>query len=440
MKESIEFRTDFGGVPLVSEAEFERLLSKEFEASEPKVRVEAARAAANATSTVTLGLFGFPESGWLSTQLLAVARDWSLDEDGYAQTRDFYLAAIGVEGEAEFVSGSQLAFANAPSEPKCEARVRGCRPTANSDSPFLTWASGEEGAVGLPSAVALNFESPPGPLNASGLRPALRMYGRPDFKYTTWNEFQCHEEVRVGKCAEPLPARGLEKSANVIHAVKADGIVVVRESEFVRALNNDSEYKPDEAALSDAILLVTQGNSSSTVGLVASVEYGAKLEVTNAIVLRDWGFSAEGRMEGTEWFVFHGRLVGEFEVVGLQPSLLLTDLPLAFDTVLGPCGLGQIPTGSTECGPIQCIPKTVPVFANMRFGAQRWAQGMSRVSMRMPLPGFPTRNTSYLCSEFLPPDDPTMEWCRSNFEECNGVDDNCNKVVDEGGVCEIKCD
>lgn len=182
MRQRAEFRTEFDTIPIVSEIEFQRLLSRDFKSSDPKVRAEAARAAALTTSKPTLGLFGLPESGWLSTQLLAVARDWSIDEDGYAQTRDFYLAAVNLEGEGEFARSSELALTERLAPPSCEARVRGCRPAANSSNDFLTWASGEEGALGLPSAVTLNFESPPGPLNASGMRPALRAYGRPNSK------------------------------------------------------------------------------------------------------------------------------------------------------------------------------------------------------------------------------------------------------------------
>ena len=439
MQGSVAFRSELlGEVPIISEAEWLRLLEKGTGSPSEVARREGARLDAMANARQSLGLFGVAESGPLDTELVVVARDLWADSEGYLETQDFYLVVANVQGEASFVSGAILALSKEQLlGPRCDA-VRGCRAVRNSEQDFLTWANPDEGALGLPGDVTLNLESPPAPANAAGTTVPMRIYGAPESSVVSWNEFSCHEQIFAASCSAALAPRDLSSLATLRVPVPGNGVVpVIRESDLNQAIAERRVDAADPSTL--PVLLATQSNASHLIGIQATLTQSLSFDTTTFIVLRDWGLDSSGRIEGSEWYIFSGKVDFEFPIAGFSAEYLLEMLPPGFNTVEGPCGLGLIATGSTECGAIQCLPKEVPTLGNMRFGGERWAVGASRGSLRFPLPGFPSRSTAYLCSQFLPPDNPTTEWCRNASEVCNGADDNCNGVFDEGGVCEVTC-
>jgi hypothetical protein len=354
MRERAELNPVFGEIPIIPEAEFLRLMSGEPRSSSVSTREEVARIESMSTHPVTLGAFGVPQSGQITVEAAIVARDWILNPDGYAETRDFYIASVRIEGEATYATQATLALSETLPPPRCDARVRGCRGVRASSQDFMTWDSDEEGAIGLPLGVILNLESPAGPLNASGYSPSLRVFGWPDGELQ-WNEYRCHEEISSAACVGSLPPRNI--SLNIPKRRRLSDIAVVRESDMLQILQDKAiEVDSNPIQLLATALMATQGNSRVSVGLEALSAENLLIDVPRLIVLRDWGMSSTGRIEGAEWYIVHGRFSGRLPVVGIDVDLIMREIPVGFDSVRGPCGLMTIPTGSADCNHIACFP------------------------------------------------------------------------------------
>jgi len=435
----------YDGKPiLIPEENFLALLQQKTRTLDSASRAASARAAAVALAPSTLGAFAVPESGWVDGALFVVAKDWHIGKYGYAETRDFYIAAVALSGETPYAVDPSFALTKKyPPEPRCDDLARGCRPVfadgAGTSLPHL-WAADDEGSVGLSADTILNAEAAGGPSNASGATPQLRLYGRPGGKDLVSTAYECRGQVDIfSTCANFMTgSRDLAaRSVGEIPLKSEGGIIVMREADYVQLLTYGSHSDLQTDYLSDAVRVATMGNEPVTMGVTADLKENANVKAGIVLVVRDPSIDWKGRLEATEWYVSALAVSGVVPMAGVNPYLQLDGPFDRFDGLDGPCGQVSLPRDTPMCE--ACMPPQTPVYSDPRIGSDRWGLGMPRVSIRLPVSSLPTRLSNvFVCNEFLPPPQ-TASPCSNASELCNGIDDNCNGIIDEGRVCEAGC-
>ena len=433
---------------MISEAYYLSIRDGFQQSAKAETRQGSAHLAAAASNRATLGVLATSNEGEWESDLLVVAPDIHVEEEGVLGTRDFYLVAGRFSGAGRFGSDPELALKEETlAQGVCEKLGRGCRAVVSSGA--IHWlATGEDETAGLGPDIVMNLESDESvaETNASLRIPALRVLYRAQTELLGENVFKCQGLVSVLYCADAefpdaVEIYGTVQTLNLTST--AGPIVVLREADFLRLVAEDAlhdEYAPNE----DAVRIATLGNQPSMLGLSSTlVTDGELFESVITIVVRDFAKDRDGRGVGREWYVVPGYLKGSAPVYGVAPRAHLETVFERFTTLNGPCGTVSFPRESPACdwgGP--CIPLTVSTYNDPRFGAARWQQSRPRTTIRFPTPKYPTRPyASYACSEFQPPPRPIPGEgeCGRLSEECNGIDDNCNGAADEGDVCESRC-
>ncbi len=432
--QSCEGRTP---VVLIRESDFlEAAGAKAF--SGPEFKRFGAELAAIATDRGTLGVFATPTSGQVEGEVFLVAPEVS-DLDGVFETRHFYIAVAKVTVTGAIGVNPKFALASPGYEaPACnKAPVNGCRPlaTAGGVESIHSWASGDKGA-GLSPDIILNAEAPSGGANASGASPELRLYWTGE---GVTNRFACHGIVELGACEGLAVGLGEDVLSGTRSAVDfpADEVVLISERDVGPLLAASEPVKPTE--LEAATAIAAASNLAEAVGVVAQ-QGGAQLASGSIfLVARDLSLDKSGNIQAREFYVLARRLFGELPMVGIHPKLV-TSIPWPRLPVLrGPCGLISTIREVGYCGPLECLPNGISVYANPSFGEERWVGGRARTTLRIPGSEKPTSRVSvYSCNDLLPP--PLVhKFCSVGPEACNAEDDNCNGAIDEGGVCETRC-
>lgn len=428
---------DMADVVVISEERFLAALPSSA-ASEPKLRRFGAELNAVANAPTTLGIIGEPVEQSHTGSIFVVARDFNV-ANGYVQTRDFYIAIVNLALEAELGIAPRFALSTSSFEPaSCleNSKSRGCRPLTTTNTGIdstHTWAAGDKGAA-VPPEVVLNAETPPAVANGSGLRLELRLYWSEEANVV--NRFACHGVIGLGACGTlgPHESPYVEGSAYLLSLDSQGGVALVSESDLPMILAGSVGPSPEWAE--DAVRYATAANLPEAVGVLADVAEASEFAVHTLIVARDLVRTGQ-YLQATQFYVVPWRARG-------NPSLFGTNVKMGFKipmtrlpTLKGPCGLLSSFKGYGYCGPLECPP--VSVYANPRFGEERWLTEEPRTTLRIPGSESPlTRQTIYVCNEFQPPP-PQDSLCRNQSETCNGEDDNCNGAVDEGAVCEAGC-
>lgn len=426
-------------VYVVSEPEFLTALAAQSAFSNTELRRFGAELAAIARQTSTLGVLADPSSQTTSASVWVVARDFSV-LDGQVETRDFYVALADLSVDGAFGLAPRFALSSATHQPPdCESEFNGCRPiTVSSDGveSIHIWADSDKGAT-VPPDVTLNAEqSQPTRGNGSGYRPELRLYWNE--REPVSNRFECSGAVELSACdnLHRRPARQVAEASESTLALQSAGAVgLVREADLGLLLATGEPAS--ERVLNDAVSIATTANSPGVVGITAEPVFDGEVDVELLIVARDLAFDVLGNLQSTQYYVVPWRSRSPIPVFGSNVKFGFTTPLPTLPRPVGACGLISSFKELGYCGPLECLPG--PTYLNPHFGEERWSRGDSRTTLRVPAGDRPGMKLAvYACNEVQPP--PTgVPICRNQPESCNGVDDNCNGAIDEGGVCETRC-
>lgn len=425
-------------VVIVSEAQFLAALQPGQSATEGVARRFGAELVAVANDQSTLGVLGSPTGQNWSGQVFVVARDFA-EVNGFIETRDFYIAVVDLFVEGPIGVVPSFAFSTSSyAKPGCaNSKLNGCRPLTTEptgvDSSH-TWATSDKGA-GVPADVVMNAERGPSEANASGRRPELRLYW-PEGS-GAMNRFTCHGVVQTGECDFSQSRVPVAEEGGYHVALESQGgVALIREADLLQLMSTGGPSPADFAI--DAVTFATAANLPEAVGVFADRVEETDVEVHTLIVARNLGIDGAGRLQATEFFVMPRFVRGWLPLFGTNVNMAFKIPMTRLPTLRGPCGMVSSFKDYGYCGPLECPPGT-SLYANPRFGEERWASGDTRTTLRIPgVESSDTRVTVYACNEFHPPP-PLSSVCRNQSESCNGEDDNCNGAVDEGNVCEVGC-
>jgi len=435
-------------VVIVSEAQFLAALQPGQSATEGAARRFGAELGAVASDRPTLGVLGSPAGQSWSGHIFVVARDFA-EVNGFIETRDFYIAVvdlsvdgpIGVAPSFAFLTSSyappSCSLVSSPARRGPNSSLNGCRPLttdpAGMDSSH-TWATSDKGA-GVPTDVVLNAERGPPAPNASNRRPELRLYWPEGGG--AMNRFTCHGVVQVGQCDLTEPGVTVaEEGAHHVVLKSEGGVALIREADLLQLMAN-SGPSPDDFSI-DAVTFATAANLPETAGVFADLVEGNDVEVHTLIVARNLSVDGSGRLQATEFFVMPRFVRGSLPLFGTNVNMAFKIPMPRLPLLRGPCGMVSSFKQPGFCGPLECPPGT-GLYANPRFGEERWVSGDARATLRVPGVESPTTRFSvYACNETQPPPPPNGV-CWNWGESCNGEDDNCNGAIDEGNICEVGC-
>lgn len=455
---------------VIDEASFQRLLSARRDASPTfDARHAGAGLAALLGDDTTLGVFAKLEQrpARVKSSLWVVLRDPSLTGADQVQGRDMFVAAVPLTGVVPWHGKSAyVAFhETGPRAAACELPSRGCRPsfqaTAHGAKP-LQLSTNQSALAGLSADTILNLESASGPPNGSGHRPRLKIFparGAP-------NEFECRLPVAWDACKDfPRANAGPVEKAKSAVPLPA-GALLLSERDFLTALAASESQAGTGIDAPMARQILTLANNPDAVGVTAQFRTGQPFEGSLFVVARDPRLLPDGRVHAHEYYLASTHLKGMATWQGAFPEVgFRGDLPTFVE---GDCGLITSFTPTPGCNAEFCdsiaIPTGVALSApallagsqpdagagvggflvepgEPRFGTDRWP-GNSRVTLRvLENPGFGKRNIdirALACSTYRPQPERVENpgGCGNHeVEICNGIDDDCDFDVDEGGVC-----
>jgi hypothetical protein len=459
------------GVIVIGEDAYEALLEHRGEPSPLSVRHRAAALAANLADPTALGVIATLERrpAHIHSNLFIVLRDPVVTEDGKLQGRDAFVAAVELRGPVPWLGGSpRLALlSRVQCGDECRKVTRGCQPifgTLSRGAVPFRFSSSRPEAGGLPPTVLLNLESGARPLNGSGRRPRLLVFGAN--RGEPPSAYECHSPVAWDDSSrEPRKADGdIMKPART--ATLPKNAILLGERDFLAAL---SLSEPLPAAGHDAQAtrqLLALANSDEALGISARYEEGKTFSGELFAVARDPVLTPDGRVMATEYYLAPVRLSGKATWLGTLPEIAFNgEIPEVFG---GFCGLVSTPTEIRLCDRPPCEPVIVSLDGTIqgqdgerpppggapgrytveggepRFGADRWP-ARSRVTLRLATFEAGRKGALDLnaiaCSDHRPPFQITPNadgpgGCGNReVEICNGVDDDCDGDIDEGDVC-----
>jgi hypothetical protein len=437
-------------VVAIPESEFGRLLTyRQFSAAEKGSVREVMAMASAANARDALGLIGslVVDTEVTAEDVVVVMLNPAVGSQGDYQTTRFHFAGVRIAGPVAYAFRTLSLHFETP-EPitglEC-SDWRGCRPSPSQVTPML-WSNSAKGGAGLPSETLMNMESSFVPQNAAGNTVELRMYPGADLDLPGPNSFVCAGETQENKCSERL---GAPVAQFEVGSLAIEDSAVVSESQFDSWIRDGSLRPPrynDNGALIAAQVNVALNHPASR-GIVSTLEEAA-LEVAFLLVVRDPFLSKdERRLEGSEVYVVPGpfRLPGG--LLGLNPRIIFNTpvpwgpWPWPPSGVCGPIAIGGTKFSEGWLGGMAYNK------GQSRYGSNRSALNLSKSTIRFPFPMNGELEFEKLgCSILEPPDPLPQPICVNGFnpttgqllvEECNGVDDNCNGLIDESGACEV---
>src|SRR5262245_17237543 len=434
-------RMNLKSIPLISESDFFQLLTNgRADSSDPSKRAEAAELVALSNSKSALGVEGAIEYGaQVEGEVFLIARDPALTERGTIQSKSFYLSAVRLSGRVSWtVSNISLLFTNTSDQDLADG-LQGCSPLSN-------------GADGLPFDIILNLESGLRPTNASSQLIELRLFG--DTNGVTENRFVCAGSVRIGDALSNQP-RKVESLPAFKSAIKLpEDSVVISEADFYRILKERDNVSVSEKAKSIAARVIAAAREPSALGIQARLVRGGRCSSSLVVAARNPTVNGT-TLHATQCYLAPGDFVGVAEWLGGMACLGFSREIPSFKFDVAPCGSLALHGREPNCKSGMCIGAPHPwmglrggfVIGNptMRGGFDNGNPTVNR--------GFPTIRlfervngrwdiNAIACTQFLSPPEREASQCGRTdaggiaAEICNGRDDDCNGLVDEGGVCE----
>jgi len=462
---------NLNGVVIISEPDFIRLLTNgRADSAAPSKRAEAAGFVALSNSKSALGVEGAIEFGaHVEGEVFLIARDPAITQRGTIQSKSFYFSAVRLSGRVSWaVSNVSLLFTNTPDQDLANS-LQGCSPLS-------------KGATGLPFDIILNLESGLRPTNASSQLIELRLFG--DTNGETENRFVCAGTVRVGEAPSNQP-RNVASLPTFKSAIKLpEDAVVISEADFYRILGERNNVSVSEKAKLTAARVIAAANEPSALGIQARLVEGRQFSSSLIVVARNPTVNGT-TLSATQFYLAPGDFVGRAQWVGEIAALGFSGEIPSFDFDVAPCGSLTLRVREPNCRSDMCIGGQHPWIGlrgrfdignltigggfglgNLTIGGGfdlgnptiGGGFGLGNPTMRG---GFDTGNpatnrdfptirlfervngrwdiNAIACTQFLPPPEreETGSACTGIATEiCNGRDDNCNGLVDEGGVCE----
>jgi hypothetical protein len=426
-------RTAFA-IPIISEEDFRRLTlapAGEIGPITDGDRTEAARAVALANGATVLGVAGRVQKRTrVNAPVFFVARDAVMTAQGTVESTDFFVAAVPLSGEVQWTA-LRSALLSGPTLTETAPRaLEGCAPLyAEGDTP-------------LPQGVVLNLESRRRPRNASQQTIELSFGTAPGPGFAE-SRFVCGEPVlaeRPGGGPAPIETAAMPEFESALPL--PDDAVVISEADFYRALSASDALEIPKEAKASAAQLAAAASERTALGLQGQLSDRKSFETSFVVVARNVTRAGE-RLGIGEFYFVPVRLSGNAEWVGDRLRLGFHGGIPPFNFAEAPCGLAYMPTrGDPGCAGGRCIDAPHP-WMGVRGGGGSLPGG-SRPTVRLfGKSGNTLDLRAIACTQFLrPPEREAWQCGRTDSgnrapEICNGRDDDCNRLVDDGGVCDV---
>lgn len=426
---------------MVSEESFQALLSASGGEYGTVVerRKSAAAISANAADELALGVFGAASGpSTVDTDLFIVARNAALSPNGDIEATDFFVAPVRLGGSVAWKATSlNIAILNDFPKSECMSANRGCSAvfaTRTQDLHSQHYASPDGTLAGLPADVIANFEASPGPTNAAGFRPSLRLFTPLTIAP---NEFECRLPIEWSAC-EDIPVEGSSLDTGDTVPIPS-GAVMLSERDFLTALRDEQSASSSDDDKKLAVEQATTANSAQAIGVIAELVEEASFDAKLFVVVRN-PVLADERVQASQYYLASVQLSGNARWLGQSPQMVLQP-PFSLNGQQGPCGPISVTEDAPRCDTPNCLPTQIQIQDNQPlFGNNRWPS-YPRVTLRIPDTRVPFKDmTTFGCARWqpVPPTNP----CggvgapgQSFIESCNGIDDDCDGRIDEGDVC-----
>jgi hypothetical protein len=418
-------RKDLPGIPIIAESDFLALLEKgKWKPASAARQVAAIELTAAANSPVALGVAGRIEQDvQVKGDVFLVARDPMLTTRGDVQSKSFYVGAMQLSGRVAWAATNpSLLLAGEPDQ-KLVGEFQGCAPIT--------------GRGGVPEGIVLNLESGARPANASSELIELQMPcgAHPPAR----NRFVCAGSVRIDtRSTRPSEAAELPSVKSTLEFPA--GAVVISEADFYRILQKKSDIKISPEAKAAAARIITAAGDPSALGIQAQFVEGKEFSTSFVVVARDpkiKGTTLTARQFYMAPIDFAGTAgwLGERVTLGFGGDLPTVDL----DTSL--CGPRVTMQREPNCELGMCIEGSHP-WIGSGFGIGGPEPGQNKPTIRLFELGRGRLDINAIaCTQYLAPPERQPYVCGTltgglGPEICNGRDDDCNGVIDDGGVCD----
>lgn len=432
-------------IQIIDEASFQNLLeSSSHDGVGSSTRQTAAELVAALSDPRALGVYGEFEKGPLNVEgdVFIVLRDAAFGPDRKVEGRDLYVAAVSLSGMVAWRGNRpRVGWLEGFPSGQCSDVYRGCRPLHGSPGgiSLQTYASPQEKLAGLAASTTLNLEGPAAPPNASNRFPKLQIYTRSSARP---NEFQCRSPVSWSECTEE-PVAG-QRYVNGHLQPFPDGTVLIGERDFLNALKANGFETPKEEMRRTAVKFGTAANLDEAIGVQGAFEGGSSFEARLFVVVRN-PLLEDSIVEARHFYIVPINLSGKASWLARNPFMVFDrELPQFEKLNLnGPCGQISVPEDTPPvCDRPPCLPGDIEVErGGGSYGSDRWPTE-GRTTVRIPVSGELRYDLFTLaCTMFQPP--PPRSPCGGGpvpvgvtfYEQCNGLDDDCDGDVDEGDVC-----
>jgi hypothetical protein len=431
-------------LPVISECEFNRLLSiGTYGGVSAQDRASLVAFSALANSPTALGVHGqLVERAVLPAGPVIVARDDALSLSGRVQATDFSVAAITISGPVAWMLTDVRLRIPSAATPTCSTTYRGCAPLPRSSGAPQKFSSPIDVGAGLPGGVVVNAEASTRPSNASGKTIEMDIFNSASVDAEA-NGFVCALPIQVTDCNLAAPAPRPKLAPSDVVALPA-GAVVIPEDDFVRFANKAGGAPTSASALQAAVPLVAAANHPAVLGVTAQLggtEFAAKL----LVVARDPWIS-NGVVTATQFYVVPGTLRGNAAWVGVAGALAFSAPVHDIDFSGARCGPRMFPDAVPNC-PNECPQPPASFDPSAGYlGLSSSNSGGNVTTLRtLDVENGLVASAVSVCTLFVgtvPSVSSASEGCgvgptgKVVAETCNGIDDNCNGLIDEGGVCD----
>lgn len=434
-------------VAISEEVYFERVRQRNFEAASVESKEAQLELAAKANEPDALGLVGSEENNVaLDGRRIIVLHNPKRTPTNKLQATSFSVVSGRFWGSvAKGVVGLKLHYAST-TPPWCPQRMRGCKPMLQTDLRPLVFSNDEPGGLGLNDDVRIDAESPLLPSNQLGRSQELWVLPNTDIAADIWPEgavftghrYACALPLKASEALECDVANPAAEPLPVVQAERvelSERIVMVFESDFESALVSGAfdNLTPDPALIQTAVEIGTALNHPQSRGILAKARDADSIEADVLVVARN-PTVVENVMGGMTFFIVPGPLaLNKLSRGTVGTRLTLEGIGPQFFSG-GVCGPEFFPNLTLE------QPKPALTANQGGYGTDRHLMGLPRTTIRFPTQygGRPSIQT-LACSHYEPPRPrPPPAPLRFKYEECNGVDDDDDKLIDEDDVCTVK--